>query len=504
MNGPDRGQIVWKRASYGAIYQILKHPAYAGAYTYGKHRSVRLPGAQHEAIVQRLPLEEWEVLIQDAFPGYITWAQYLRNQEQLKENAMGANWTKGAPGEGVALLQGIAVCGRCGRSLRVRYRDYPAYLCEATKHQYGEPHCQRFTVAHIDPAVSDTFLQAVQPAHLEVALAAMTEVESQRQNLAAQWQQRLERTGYEADLARRRYEQVDPGNRLVAAELERRWEEKLQARQHLEQEWTQAQQRELAPLTEADQAKIRRLAEDLPALWHDEATTYQERKRLLRCLIQDVTLDAVTKPGFSIIHIRWHTETTTTLEVERPQSGRKKAVELIERVRQMAQHHPDDQIAAILNREGVRNAVGQEWNLARVRSVRYKNDIPTACPYIAREPGPRGDGLISAAEAAERLGTTPSMICDWYRQGLLVGHQRRVGTPLWVRLTEEDLRRLDGSASLEPGMVPSQEAPVVLGMTNEQISKEIHEGRLLTYRLRLKNRWRWHVQVPTKESTRKL
>lgn len=504
LSGPDRGQIVWKRASYGAIYQILKHPAYAGAYTYGKHRSVRLPGAQHEAIIQRLPMEEWEVLIQDAFPGYITWTQYLRNQERLRENAMGANWTRGAPGEGVALLQGIAFCGRCGRALRVRYRDYPAYLCEATKHQYGEPHCQRFTVAHIDPAVSEVFLQAVQPAHLEAALAAVAEVESQRQNLTTQWQQRLERAAYEADLARRRYEQVDPDNRLVAAELEQRWEEKLQARQHLEQEWTQVQQQELAPLTEDDRARIRRLAQDLPALWHDEATGYQERKRLLRCLIQDVTLDAVTKPGFSILHIRWHTETTTTIEVERPQSGRKKAVELIERVRQMAQHHPDDQIAAILNREGVRNAVGQEWNLARVRSVRYKNDIPTACPYITREPGPRGDGLISAAEAAERLGTTPSMICDWYRRGLLVGHQRRVGTPLWVRLTGEDLLRLDGSASLEPGMVPLQEAPVALGMTNEQMSKEIREGRLLTYRLRLKNRWRWHVQVPTKESTRKL
>ena len=503
-SGPDRGQIEWRRASYGAIYQILKNPAYAGAYAYGKHRRVHLPGAQHKVVVQRLPLDEWQVLIRDAFPGYITWEQYLRNQKRLRENAMGANWTKGAPGEGVALLQGIVFCARCGRALRARYRDRPAYLCEAARHQYGEPHCQRFTVAHVDPAVTEVFLQTVQPAHLEAALAAVEEIESQRQSLATQWQQRLERAGYEADLARRRYEQVDPDNRLVAAELEQRWEEKLKARQRLEQEWAQAQQQDLAPLTEADKALIRRLAEDVPALWHDETTTCRERKRLLRCLIQDVTLDAVTKPGFSIIHIRWHTGTTTTIEVERPQPGRKKATELIERVRQMAQHHPDDQIAAILNHEGVRNAVGQEWTLGRVRSVRYKNDIPTACPYIARQPGPRGDGLISTAEAAERLGVTPSMICDWFRRGLLVGHQRRVGTPLWVRLTEEDLRRLDGSASLGPDMVTLQEAPAVLGLTKEQMGQEIREGRLLTYRLRIKNRWRWHVQLPAEESTRKL
>jgi DNA invertase Pin-like site-specific DNA recombinase len=494
--GPDQGRIRWVRPSYSIVYQILKHPAYAGAYSYGKHHRVRVPGTQQKVVTRSLPMEEWPVLLQDALPGYISWEQYLSNQERLRENAMGSGWSKGAPREGVALLQGIAICGRCGRRLRSRYRRYPAYLCEATKQQYGEKHCQRFTVAHVDKAVSEVFLQAVEPARLEAALAAVEEVETQRQRLASQWEQRLERAEYEADLARRRYEQVDPENRLVAAELEVRWEEKLRTRQRLVQEWAQAREKDLAPLTEADKALIRRLAEDMPLLWHDEKTTYQERKRLFRCLIQDVTLDAYSKPGFSIIHIRWHTGTTTTMEVERPQSGRKKATELIERVRVMAQHHPDDQIAEILNREGVRNALGQEWNLARVRSVRCKNKIPTGCPYVTSQPGPRGDGLISTAEAAQRLNVSPSMICDWYRRGLLVGHQRRVGTPLWVLLDNEVLRRLDGSADLLPDMVPVQEAPVVLSMTKEQMTSEIREGRLLTYRLFLNHRWRWYVQTP--------
>lgn len=500
--GPDQGQIQWVRPSYSIVYHVLKHPAYAGAYSYGKHHRVRVPGTQQKVVTRSLPMEEWPVLLQDAFPGYISWEQYLSNQERLRENAMGSGWSKGAPREGIALLQGIAICGRCGRRLRSRYRRYPAYLCEATKQQYGEKHCQRFTVAHVDKAVSEIFLQAVEPARLEAAMAAMGEVEAQRQRLANQWQQRLERAEYEADLARRRYEQVDPENRLVAAELEVRWEEKLKTREQLKQEWVQSQKQELAPLTKADKALISQLADNMPALWHDEATTNQERKRLLRCLIQDVTLDAYSNPGFSIIHIRWHTGTTTSIEVERPQSGRKKATELIERVREMAQHHPDDQIAVILNEEGVRNAIGQEWNLGRVRSVRYKNDIPTACPYVTNRPGPRGDGLISTAEAAQRLGVTPSMICDWFRRGLLVGHQRRLGTPLWVRLTEEDIRRLDGSASLEPEMVPVGEAPVLLGMTVEQMTKEIRKGRLLTYRLSVKNRWRWYVQVPAEQVTR--
>jgi DNA invertase Pin-like site-specific DNA recombinase len=498
--GPDAGDIYWERASYQAIYHILKQPAYAGAYTYGKHRNTRLPGAQRKVVSRNLPLEEWAVVIQDAFPGYITWEQYLRNQERLRENAMGAFWTKGAPREGVALLQGIAICGRCGRALRALYRQFPAYVCQAQTHQYGERHCQRFSVSHVDPAVEALFFEAIQPARLEAALAAMDEIEAQRAQLAGQWQQRLERVRYEAELARRRYERVDPDNRLVAGELERRWEEKLQAWRRLQEEWQQAQARELAPLSEADKETIRRLAEDVPSLWHAETTTMQERKRLLRCLIEDVTLDAFSRPGHSILHVRWHTGTVTTIEVERPGSGRRKAVEIIERVRELAQHHPDDQIADILNAEGVTNALGQEWNLGRVRSVRYKNDIATACPYLKREPGPRGDGLISAKEAAEALGVSPFQIAEWYRFGWLVGHQRQVGSPLWIRVTENDRRRWTGEEPLSPEMVPIAEAPAALGMSHEQMVAEVRAGRVLTYRIRIKKGWRWYVRVPAEQA----
>jgi DNA invertase Pin-like site-specific DNA recombinase len=502
--GPDQGQIRWVRPSYSIVYHILKHPAYAGAYTYGKHHRVRAPGTQQKVVTRRLPMEEWPVLLHDALPGYITWEQYLSNQERLRENAMGSGWSKGAPLEGVALLQGIAICGRCGRRLRSRYRRYPAYLCEATKQQYGEKHCQRFTVAHVDKAVSEVFLQAVEPGRLEAALAAVDEVEAQRQRLASQWEQRLERAEYEADLARRRYELVDPENRLVAAELEHRWEEKLQTLRRLQQEWAQARNEECAPLGEAEKAAIRSLAEDVPALWHAETTTHQERKRLLRCLARDVTLDSFTKPGFSILHVRWHTGTTTTVEVKRPLPGRKKAVALIERVRELAQHYPDDQIADILNEEGVRNAVGQEWNLGRVRSVRYKNDIQTACPYVKREPGPRGDGLIPAKEAAEALGVSRFQIAEWFRFGWLVGHQRQVGSPVWIRVTDEDRRRWTGAESVGPTMVPVGEAPDALGMSRELVAAEVRAGRVLTYRMRIKNRWRWYVRVPAERATRKL
>jgi DNA invertase Pin-like site-specific DNA recombinase len=500
-SGPDKGEIEWVKPSYQAIYRILTHPAYAGAYTYGKTQRIRLPGPEKKVVVRKLPMEEWAVLRRDAFPGYIVWERYVRNQERLQENAQGLNWSKGAARRGISLLQGIVLCGRCGRRLHTRYSNQPAYVCEVASKQYGDPRCQNFMVPHIDEAVTQVFLEAVQPARLEAALAALEQVEAQRQSLATRWEQQRERARYEADLARRRFERVDPDNRLVAAELERRWEEKLQARQRLEQEWGQVQGQELAPLTETDRALIRRLADDVPALWQAETTTNEERKRLLRCLVQDVTLDAVTKPGFSIIRIQWHTGTTTVVEAERPKSGRRTAREVVERVRELAQHHPDDKIADILNGDDVPTATGKTWNRRRVENVRKKYTIPTACPYFTRTKGPRGDGLIAAPEAAERLGTNSSMVAYWFRQGLLVGHQRKPQARLWVRLTDDDLLRLNGSASLGPDMVPVGEAPGVLGITKEQMHEEIRAGQLLTYRLLVKNRWRWYIQLPAEQLT---
>lgn len=495
-SGPDKGEIEWARPSYGIIHRILTHPAYAGAYTYGKRQRVRLPGAEGKVIVRLLPMEDWAVLKQDAFPGYISWERYLKNQARLRENAQGTHWSKGAPRKGIALLQGIVFCARCGRQLHIRYGSRAAYVCELARREYGDPTCQTFIVPHIDEAIIQVFLEAVQPAHLEVALAALEQVETQQQSLAAQWEQRLERARYEAELARRRYERVDPDMRLVAAELERRWEDKLQTQQQLEREWVQIQARELRPLTAADKALIRQLAQDVPALWYADTTTPEERKRLIRCLIQDVSLDSFTKPSFNLIRICWHSGTTTLVEVERPKPGCRTEKAVVERVRELAQHYPDDQIADILNTKEVQTATDKAWNRRRVQTLRKNYAIPTACPYSTSQPGPRGDGLIAASEAAERLGVSHSIVTHWFRQGLLAGHQRRRRSPLWVRLTGEDILRLNGSFSLHSDMVPVQEAPEALGMEPEYMHDEIRAGRLFTYRLCINNQWRWYVQLP--------
>jgi hypothetical protein len=173
-------------------------------------------------------------------------------------------------------------------------------------------------------------------------------------------------------------------------------------------------------------------------------------------------------------------------------------------VGELAKQHPDDRVAAILRAEGVKTARDDVWTTKRVRHFRNKHKIPTACPYVTPHPGPRADGLIKAAEAAARLGVTPSMIADWFRRGLLVGHQRQPGTPLWIRLTDQDERRLNGSAVLQPDMMPLNQAPTALGMTSEQLRDAIRAGQLLTYRLRVNNCWRWFVHGPTAQVTRKF
>jgi hypothetical protein len=292
------GELLWKPLRHGRVLDVLHNPRYAGAYVYGRTqtRTRTLPHETplHKGRTRRVALADWPIVRHDAHPGYLAWEQSLRNQQRLDDNCTSrVQDRRGAVRAGSALLQGLVLCGQCGRRMSVRYtRDgtTPTYECNQVHKQQGGRTCQFIRGDGVDAAAARLFLEAIQPAQLEVSLAALAGIENQARQVERRWQLRLARARYEADLARRRFLAVDPENRLVARDLEKDWGEKLAAVEHLEREQALASGQGAPRLTAEGRQRIPALAEDLPALWHAPATTAVERKQLLRFPVQDVTL----------------------------------------------------------------------------------------------------------------------------------------------------------------------------------------------------------------------
>jgi hypothetical protein len=432
---------------------MLHNPAYAGAYVYGRTqtRTTPLPGEapRVKGRTRAVASDAWAVVIPDAHPGYISWEQFQRNQARLADNrTYRPEEHRGAVREGAALLQGIVLCGRCGRRMGVRYLPdgvTPSYECNELHTQLAAPTCQTIRGDGVDAAVARVFLEAMQPAQLAVSLATLEQVEEQARQVERQWQLRRERAQYEADLARRRFLAVEPENRLVARSLEREWNDKLAALAELEREYTALTPQRPAALSAAERERILALAQDVPALWQARTTTPAERKQLIRFLIKDVTLRREERT--IQIAIRWQTEARTELAIPRPQRAweacRTDPV-VIARVRELAPTHTDRQIAALLASEGLRGGRGGALTTASVQWVRYAHQIPLQCPAqpAVTASGQRADGRYSAAAAAALLNVTVSTICEWCKTGRLDAVQDGPHGEWWIHLTAERMTAL--------------------------------------------------------------
>ncbi len=501
--GPAPHPLVWVKPSYQAIHQVVSNPAYAGAYVYGQRRQegVALPGLGPRGPRRRWALDQVEVLVRDHHPGYIPWAQYETNRATLRDNGQQFASSRGAPQPGQGLLQGIIVCGRCGCRMRPHHSvSSPSYLCRTRKQRYGEPVCQSLAMAHVDDAVSAAFLAVIRPAELEASLALADDLARDQAQVEHQWHLRLERARHEAERAQRQYDQVEPENRLVARELERRWNEKLRAVAALEAEYRQEQERGLSPLTEAEKAELRALVGDAPALWRAPDTTMEERKRLLRCLVGEVIVQrddaAKNAGGQTTVRIGWRSGAWTEVRVRRPSStdALRTPEPVLERIRTLAQRESDARIAEILTAEGLRTRWGLPWTAQRVQRVRAYQHIPTACPVLARGPSARGDGLVPVATAAAQVGVVPTALAHWQRWGFLHAAQQGPGSPLWVRLTEEDRARLDGTLAAQGyGQWRVREAQQALSLSRDQIYAAARRGDLIAYRARVGGHWEWRL-----------
>ncbi len=358
--------------------------------------------------------------------------------------------------------------------------------------------CQGFSARYLDQAVSEIFLEAVQPARLEVVLASLQVLERERQSLDRHWQLRLEGAKYAVKLAQRQYDAVDPDNRLVARELERRWEEALTAFNELEQEYGRVQRTELAPLSEAEQQAVRQLSQDLPALWFSTTTTAADRKRLLRLVIQDVTVTTFQAQRSAEVVILWSGGLSSQHEVKCPPIGWHCITQasIVERLGELALQMPDHQIAEQLNSEGIETQTGKKWTYKRVSSMRKMHHIPTGCPVKppVLKGESRGDGLMGARQAARVLGVSASLINLWAHQGILVSEQRLKQSCVWVRLNETDIGRLNGTAACDH--FPSiGEIMSLKQMSREEVWALVKEGKYLAYRKARGQKWEWRLET---------
>jgi DNA invertase Pin-like site-specific DNA recombinase len=449
VGGANKGHLEWRRPNRATLQNLLRHPSYAGAYRYG-HRPTdprkKQPGRPTTGKLIRRP-EECLVLLRDRVPAYIAWDRFVTNQERLAANR-NLPTTSGAPRNGPSLLAGLVRCGRCGRRMAVRYSgpaNRVSYACTRGSADYGEPLCQGLSNATaLEEWVAEQLLAAVEPAALDASLAAVAGVERQRAELTRQWQLKRERAAFEVDRACRQYQACEPENRLVARELERRWEEALMAQRQLEDEHERWRRTAPAALTAAAAASIRALAADLPAVWSAATTTPSDRQRIARLLVEGVAVTVDKSSERVDVTLHWVGGVERSHTLARPVTGYCQQAEyprLVVRLRELCDGRLNSAtIADRLNAEGFRPPK---------RTTRFTGEIVrrlTVRLGLARRTRHGSDAGLSADEfrpmgLARRLGVGRDTVRGWMRAGWV--HTRRDADGHHIIWADADeLRRL--------------------------------------------------------------
>jgi len=475
-------QIRWVAPTYTAIHGVLANPVYAGAYCYGKSRQERYVD-EHGVLktrLRRLPQSQWAVLIRDHHEGYIDWVTYEANQARLGANTRPTpHHAGGAVREGTALLQGLAICGRCGRRLKTHYRgtnQTPGYHCANKDIVSGRGvYCLNVGGLQIDAAAAEAFLRAVEPAGLEAAVRAAERLEADHDAALAQWRLAVERARYEAQRAERRYHAVDPENRLVARGLEAQWEKRLHELEQAQHELERREQLRPRTLSVQERESLLALGKDPQRLWYAPGLTVRDRKQLLRTLLEEVTVTVHREQYRAQLKLRWRggmlTECDVALPRSRPATIRTDE-DTIDLVRRLAQHYPDATIAGILNAQGRLSAQGLRFNQNLVGNLRRHWKIPCFVPLAER---PEGE-LLSIRQAARVLGTAPSTPHRWLNDGFIAGEHPTPGAPWRIRITDT-LRRIFVDSTPD-GYVAMQVATQRLGVSRQTVLQRVKRGEL--------------------------
>jgi DNA invertase Pin-like site-specific DNA recombinase len=437
-SGAHKGELVWSELLHCRARQIVHNPRYAGAFVFGRTKHRRLPNGKYSS--RQVPSEEW-ILLRDMHPGYISWEDHLSNLARVKGN--GLAWSSerrhGPVREGPALLQGLVICGACGERMSVRYHSHhnaeiPTYWCGRRPMHRGEIGlCQTIHGGALDTAISDIVVEAMTPLAIEVALGVQQELASRQEEADRLRRQHVERAKYEAELAQRRFLKVDPDNRLVADVLEADWNAKLRAVAAAQEAYEKAAAADVNVVSDAERAELMALASDFPRLWRDPRTQMKDRKRMLRLLIEDVTL---TKGDVVHVDIRFVGGATRSLDLPLPKSCvvlRTTDAAVVQEIDQLVDIYTDKEIAELLNERGVRSVVTTQWTAARIGRLRHIYQLSDRRTRLLAQ------GMLTPENVASRYGVVVSTVHLWRRRGLLRAHPVNDRGDFLYEIPPEDL-----------------------------------------------------------------
>lgn len=435
--GAEGRIILWRLPVYNAVHHILTNPVYAGAYVFGRTKTVtRIErGRKHSVAGQRLAQEQWQILIHDHHEGYIAWDEYQANQRQITQNAaMKGRLVRGPARRGEALLAGLLRCGHCGRKLHVAYSGINSscrrYNCQGAMINHGIPErCISFGGFRADRMIEDELLRRLQPLGIQAALLAIDRQMASNHDQVSQKQMAVEQARFEAARARRQYDAVDPDNRLVAAELEQRWNQALERHHALEEELKVLRDSRPAALSESTRAALLQLGDDLPALWRHPQSSAALKKRIVRALLHEII---VNKDGDKIsMVLHWDGGDHTKLDFLKNKTGQHRHAtpdNVVELIGQLARVQPDQGVVSILNRLGLRTGRGNTWTEGRLRVFRNDHNIAV---YKEGERDARGE--LTLEETAAMLNTSKESVRRLIASKILSAEQACSGAPWIIR-----------------------------------------------------------------------
>jgi DNA invertase Pin-like site-specific DNA recombinase len=501
--------IRWAEATYPAVHDFVTNPAYAGAFVFGRRKTTRRVDESGQIVAheRELPREEWEVTIPDHHPGYLSWQDYQANQDRLRANYRPPRGQGGgAVREGAALLQGLVVCGRCGRRMLVAYSGVGGrvtrYVCAQGLRLYGSTRsCQSLSGHRLDTAVVEQMFTVLQPAVLGATAAALAEATDQHARRLRAFELAVERARYDAERARRQFDAVEPENRLVARTLEREWEARLVTLRQAEEELASQRSRRPATLTDEEVAWLSRAGADLRAVFDAPSTAMRERKQLLRLLIRELVVTVQDgQPRHGEVTIAWEGGARTEITVALPGRGVdgpiRTQADTLERLRRLAVHYDDATIARLLARQGLLTATGLPFTADRVGSLRRKHGIDGPAETV--RPTEEDAHVVSIAEAENLLGTSRATLYRWLADGLIPGEQAAPGAPWRIRIDTQLRAKI--APEIPQGWVGLAEAAQRLGIARQTVLDRVRRGELRAVHVNRGQRKGLAIEIPTADA----